>query len=231
MFYDNFLKICMSKGLSPRKVLEEAGLSKNMLDRYKKNSSTPKFENLVLIAEVLEVSPDDLISQSTQRNCNVFSDEENKLIYNFKKLNEVNKMTITLQIQKLIAEQDVIQLPLLGNKVSAGTGFDLYDNGYDLTLVDILNTPQSIKSDFLLQIDGDSMMPEFEDGDIVLVKRTPSILVGQIGIFQCNSAVCKGYIKKLGKNELISLNPDYKNIPLTPDITCIGLVVGKAELI
>ncbi len=53
---------------------------------------------------------------------------------------------------------------------------------------------------------------------------TEEINLGEIGIFIVNG---ESYVKKLGDKELISLNPEYNNIPLTEDSKCRGRVVDK----
>lgn len=40
----------------------------------------------------------------------------------------------------------------------------------------------------------------------------------------------ESFVKKLGDKELISLNPEYDNIPLTEDSKCMGRVVDKLWL-
>ena len=67
--------------------------------------------------------------------------------------------------------------------------------------------------------------PEYSDGEIVLVKTQPQINIGQIGIFTINDM---GYIKKLGTDRLISVNPEYDDICFEEeqDIRCKGLVIG-----
>lgn len=85
----------------------------------------------------------------------------------------------------------------------------------------------SKNADYVIGVNGDSMEPEYSDGDIVYVQKTDHIETGDIGIFQKGNNI---YIKKAGENGLISLNPDYP--PLTPDgdrITVLGKVLGKAK--
>lgn len=82
-------------------------------------------------------------------------------------------------------------------------------------------------ADYIIGVNGDSMEPEYSDGDIVYVQKTDHIETGDIGIFQKGNNI---YIKKAGENGLISLNPNYP--PLTADgerITVLGKVLGKAE--
>lgn len=73
------------------------------------------------------------------------------------------------------------------------------------------------------------MQPKFFDGDSVLVKQTNSIYEGEIGLFILNG---ESYIKKMGRKELISLNPAYEPIKLSEydDIRCAGKVIGTVEL-
>ncbi len=65
------------------------------------------------------------------------------------------------------------------------------------------------------------MQPKFSNGETVLVKQTSSVFEAEIGVFVLNG---ESYIKKLGKKELVSLNPAYKPIPLHgfDDVRCVG---------
>ena len=93
-------------------------------------------------------------------------------------------------------------------------------------MITILDTPQARKATFALTIEGDSMMPDFENGDIVLVRQQDAVDVGQICIYTIDG---KGYIKKYGGDRLISLNDDYDDIIFKDyqNIHCQGLVIGK----
>jgi len=82
-------------------------------------------------------------------------------------------------------------------------------------------------ADYVIGVNGDSMEPEYSDGDIVYVKKTDYIETGDIGIFQKGNSI---YIKKAGENGLVSLNPNYP--PLTSEgdrIAVLGKILGKAE--
>ena len=68
------------------------------------------------------------------------------------------------------------------------------------------------------------MEPAFFDGDILLIEATRELQIGDIGIFQINNEC---YVKKLGENELISLNPEAPNIPLNESAGIMGKVIGK----
>ena len=70
------------------------------------------------------------------------------------------------------------------------------------------------------------MEPIYHDGETLLVEMTDHIEIGEVGIFSVNNEC---FVKKLGKTELISLNPEKNNIPLNETARCMGRVVGKLE--
>ena len=94
-------------------------------------------------------------------------------------------------------------------KVSAGTGYGLDEGDAWQDEIEIPDTPANRKADFCITITGNSMEPVYKDGDIVLVKSQKSIDLGQIGIFNVGG---KGYIKKYGRDRLISLNEDCDDV-------------------
>ena len=121
----------------------------------------------------------------------------------------------------------MIDLNISYAPVSAGIGDELED--YERwEKVKVALTPESRKADFILCVDGDSMEPKFKNGDYILVRSQPAVDVGQIGIFDVSG---KGFVKKYGGNELISLNPKYKNIPIDEYSRCFGLVLGTTDII
>lgn len=121
-------------------------------------------------------------------------------------------------------QKENILIPFYSQPASAGLGTYLFDT-VDAEWVNIPKTEISQNADFLLEVRGDSMSPKFCDGDKVLIKKTHSIREGEIGIFIVDG---ESYIKQMGKNELISLNPNYPNITLKEysDCRCVGKVLG-----
>lgn len=122
------------------------------------------------------------------------------------------------------APEDTTTIPVYDAGASAGTGIFLDSDYYDV--IAIADNYTNRKANFAVWVDGHSMEPKFNDGDLVLVRQQPQVDIGEIGIFIVNG---EGFIKKLGEGELISLNPDYENIPLNEwdDICCKGRVLGK----
>ena len=112
--------------------------------------------------------------------------------------------------------------------VSAGTGIELAEENMDT--VEIPLTPISRQADFILQVSGDSMEPDFHSGDWLLIKSTPTVEVGQLGIFGIGN---QAFFKKRGKTALLSLNHAYPPIAPGPDDleTTFGRVLGKTKII
>lgn len=106
---------------------------------------------------------------------------------------------------------------------SAGTGQIIFDMP-PTKRIEIPNIPKYKKVDYAIGVNGNSMEPIYHDGDTLLVEMTEEIEIGDIGIFRVDN---ESYVKKLGETELISLNPDAKNIPLNESAGCMGKVIGK----
>lgn len=116
-------------------------------------------------------------------------------------------------------------IPYYRGGVSAGTGIFILGNEAEDDL-EIPNIPEYHGADFALDVNGDSMEPSFIDGDIALVSQNMEMQVGDIGVFVVNGSA---FIKELGKNELISHNGEYPNIPIHEEdnVVCMGKVIGK----
>lgn len=87
------------------------------------------------------------------------------------------------------------------------------------------NTPLYSKGDFLLDVQGHGMEPDYPDGSTVIVSQHEKVDIKDTGIFLLNE---KLMIKELGENELVCKNNDFENIPLSESDTviCIGKVIG-----
>lgn len=107
---------------------------------------------------------------------------------------------------------------------SAGTGQYLGD-----VAKETIQLPIEVDADFVIPIHGDSMEPDYHEGDLIFVELTLNLNDGDIGIFSLDGDV---YIKQLlikenNKAYLHSLNSKYADIPITTnsDFRVIGEVV------
>ena len=162
--------------------------------------------------------------------------QEIEHIVKYRSLDEYGKKAVTdlldTEYERCSSENDVtdltIELPMPELPASAGIGTWLED-GYN-TPVTVRKTKEAERANVVIKVSGDSMEPLYTDGDKVLVKIQPDIEPGEIGIFIVDG---EGFIKKKGERELISVNPEYDNIPIGKftDYRCFGKVLGKAEII
>lgn len=170
--------------------------------------------------EHFDVSPNEILKIKKYRSLDDHGQEIVDLILN----NEYDRMESARSRKK--SHPRLLRLPCYLEPVSAGTGSFLDTATPEEILVK--DTPISEDADYVVTVTGDSMEPEFHDGDHVLVRSQETVDVGEIGIFVING---DAYIKKLGKGKLISLNEKYKPIPLRNDdsIHCCGKVLGVVE--
>lgn len=238
-FYDNFKQECRKESISPTALLKELNISTSKLTAWK-NGSMPNSEYLIPISERLNVSIDYLLTgkekspSAEQTAKEQLTADERELVELYKSLSEKDKTRVTERARALydlaneqFKKPELVPLYYVDNRVSAGLGASLSDYEQGATVY-VPATPESRRADFVLKISGDSMEPKFYDGDYVLIRSQAVVEVGQIGIFGNNG---DGFIKKLGKRDLISLNSKYKPIPITEETTCFGLVLGTTEIV
>ena len=204
--------MCSNKKIKMTQLLKELQLSKSAISRWR-SGVLPNGEILIKIADFFECSIDYLVGRTDDPTWRKATKNTAKVITKSPILSE-----------KL--EEPKIMLPYYPQSASAGNGNYLFESSSEWR-----NVPKNSKTeeaDFILMISGNSMLPKFSDGDIVLVKKTPSIFEGEIGIFYIDG---DAFIKQMGNGELISLNPDYPNISLKNcnDVRCFGQVIGVLD--
>ncbi len=125
-------------------------------------------------------------------------------------------------VPKSQTKRYVYTIPLFDMAASAGTGQFL--EGSEASYLSLPKLPPD-DADFIIRVSGDSMEPDYHNGDRVFIKKTQSIEHGETGIFSINGSA---FIKTLGDGELISRNSAYAPIPLHDydSIECFGKVVG-----
>lgn len=121
-----------------------------------------------------------------------------------------------------IAEH-IRMLPLYSLAVSAGTGQFLDGEDYEMLEVGS-EVPEG--ANFGVRVAGDSMEPEFHDGEVIWVRQQRSLMTGEIGIFLYDGSA---YLKQLvaGRNSMVlhSLNAKYSDIQISPELPL--RVLGK----
>jgi len=143
-------------------------------------------------------------------------------VYSFanKQLNEQNDFSF--EIADEIIDIEMVDIPYMPQGAAAGIGN--YHEDFEMDVVQIPATEIPYGTDFGILVDGESMAPTFPNGSIALVKATPNIRVGEVGIFKQGSDV---WIKEAGRGMLISHNKDYPNITVD-EYSEPFMVIGRA---
>lgn len=119
-----------------------------------------------------------------------------------------------------------VHVSYYGKIAAAGFAVDSFSALMEGT-IELLATDEARQADYAIGVSGESMEPVYQDGEIVLVKKTEEVPFGEVGIFQKGNEL---YIKQRTAEGLRSFNKGYKLIPPDEDIYCLGRVIGKAVI-
>ena len=221
-------------GWSQVELAKILGVGKSTIANYEKGYRSPRQNTIFQLADVFNVSVDDLFPAI---NAETPSTSPVQAIYD--QLTPPRQAKALTYLEKQLLEQneeetkinevsEVIQLysyNYYDHPASAGTGQYLND-----VRVEQIELPIDVDADFVIPIKGDSMEPDYHDGDLVFIQTSVDLNNGVIGVFNYNG---EAYIKQLvidtEQSYLHSLNPKYKDMPITPetDFRIIGEVVGR----
>ena len=68
MFYDNYVRQCARRGISPSSAAQEMGLSKQAVSHWKARGNTPTNVTLKRIADYFEISVDELLAEPIEQD-------------------------------------------------------------------------------------------------------------------------------------------------------------------
>ena len=245
---ENLKSARKKSGKTQKEVADLLGVGQSTYKNYECGLREPNGDTIVALANLFGVSTDYLLGRPTAQpptdalerlfTEKSFSALEEELLRKYMELPHEARQAVVRFINDATAKalqrkngttpQKLLVMKRSLHKVSAGTGYDLNDSDAWET-VTVKDTDDSRKADFLLEIEGDSMETTFHDGETVCVQQTPSVEVGEIGVFWVDGC---GYIKELGNGCLISHNSSYDPIPLQgTENRCIGRVLGTADVI
>lgn len=181
----------------------------------------PTKKNDVSLAEYEHIKKYRSLDSFGQETVDIILDRE---VGRVKQLKEASSPSETTTNSNLNMALRVLQY--YQRSASAGTGQVVFDD-MPVDRIQIPDIPEYKRVSYAIGVNGHSMEPLYEDGDILLVEPTCQIEIGEIGIFIVGN---EAFVKKLGEGELISLNRGYENVPLTEDSKCMGRVVDKMRI-
>lgn len=249
---DRIKEARLKSGLTQEQLANMIGAAKSTVTGYEKGNRIPPAATVGLIADATNVDANFLYQDEVrERKENNVSLEELSMIKKYRFISAHSpdgaqmvdtvldkEYNIASQLKKQSEYIKKLETPTADNNesvmdmrlinyyyrvASAGTGQIIFDMP-PTKRIEIPNTPEYKKVDYAIGVNGTSMQPLYDDGDMLLVEMTEDIEIGDIGIFRING---ESFVKKLGETELISLNPTSKNIPLNESAGCMGKVIGK----
>ncbi len=231
---DNIKRLLSAKGLNPRQLAIALDFKYTTVNDWVNAKTYPRIDKIEMLANFFNVSKSDLVENKSEE---IATTSPVQAIYD--QLTPPRQAKALTYLEKQLLEQneeetkinevsEVIQLysyNYYDHPASAGTGQYLND-----VRVEQIELPIDVDADFVIPIKGDSMEPDYHDGDLVFIQTSVDLNNGVIGVFNYNG---EAYIKQLvidtEQAYLHSLNPKYKDMPITPetDFRIIGEVVGR----
>ena len=236
----------LKRNLTQKELAKIVNVGDTTIANYEKGFRSPKKDTMFDLANAFNISIDDLFppvqknalestkhlpdasdlltQQITDKVVQLTPDNKKIVLRTSEELLESQKNEEETKINEV--SEEIIQLysyDYYDHPASAGTGQYLND-----VRVERIELPVDIDADFVIPIKGDSMEPDYHDGDLVFIQTSVDLNDGVIGVFNYNG---DAYIKQLvidkGQAYLHSLNPAYKDMPITPetDFRIIGEVV------
>ena len=226
---ENLLKTKrLEKRLTLEQVGEIVGVGKSTVRKWENGMiENMGRDKIVALSKALDISPLDILGidkpqESTTKQIldNVFSkletNRQDKVVsYAQSELDEQNKENLVQLFSYNVQE-----------KLSAGTGYGYFDDGnYDTVYYN-----EQYDYDFASWIFGDSMLPDYPNGDVALIKACPFEYDGCVYAVDWDG---QSYIKKVYKEEkglrLVSTNEKYsdKFAPFSEEPRIIGKVVAS----
>ncbi|MCK3935635.1 LexA family transcriptional regulator [Streptococcus suis] len=201
--------------------MEELGnklhIGKSTIANYEKGFRTPRQKTLFALADVFGVSIDDFFpySENNQKN-NIDSDivtlasaltSSNRAIWV-----DYGRELLHKQNASIVEELAITYEVKAVSRLAAGVGFGYDDN--EIITVQVTNEPP--KHDIASIVDGDSMTPNYHDGDVIYLRDK--------GISSYSGQVCavvvddKTYLKRVYTEatglRLVSINKKYNDITI-----------------
>lgn len=246
-FGERLVNLRKEHGYQTRKELANVlGIPETTLRNYEKDEREPGHIFLKSISELFDVSTDYLLGLTNDRekiDSYQLKKSEYKILETYLKLDDYGKETINIALERetnrvrqlMDKSSEIVSLNAALHKTPqtmriytylrkiacAGTGFY-----FDDIPTETIAAPYMEGADFIISVNGDSMEPDYHDGEYLYVKKTDHINYGEVGIFTVNNEC---FLKEFGEEGLISRNKNYKDIPGNEDVRLIGKVIGKVQ--
>ena len=223
---ENIKQYRLQNGWTQQELGAKIGISKNAIGNYEKGFRSPKKDTMFDLANAFNISIDDLFppiqkdSPSNTPTIQTIYDElkpprqAKVLNYAERQLKEQRNEEET-KINEVSEVISLYQVEVV-SETAAACGFN-YGFGYDdIDRENIEVDEQPPRHDIATKVSGDSMQPDYQDGDILyLVDKGLTTYNGDLAVIAYGD---RSYFKKIytenGRLRLVSLNDKYEDIIL-----------------
>ena len=197
--------------LDQKQLAKELNITANAVSNWEQGRSRPDVSLIPDLCRVLGISIYDLYGEKDPHS---FTEREDRHMQNYRKLKPGNRNLVDGLMGHMLRLQDAEDVPALlrlryfEKPLAAGIGDPTEFEGLSDSIY-LYDSEEYRRADYVFRINGDSMEPDYENGDLVLVERVPSGLrlrEGEIGAFIVGNEM---YIKEYRPDGLHSLNTKY----------------------
>ena len=199
-------------GMEQKTLAKLIGVTGNAVSNWENGRGRPDINLLPDICRALNVTMYDLFDMEDPGIR--YSAGEQIFLDQYKQLSPGHRMAIDQMVDTLLKVQIAESVPLIRRltfyqkSLAAGVGdpSEIDDEGQPIFLY---ASREVDRADCVFTVNGDSMEPEYHNGDMVLVSRipdAPDLQLGEVGAFIVGNET---YIKVYREEGLESLNPKY----------------------
>ena len=231
---ENITYFRKQRGITQKELAKEVGITASTMTDYMKLRSAPSFGVIQKLSDYFGVKKSDIDTTFKEESTNYLPDTPDFLTQqitdNVVQLSVENKKIVLRTSEDLLKEQkneeeakinevsEVISLYQVEviSETAAACGFN-YGFGYDDTDRETIEVDeQPPRHDIATKVSGDSMQPDYQDGDILyLVDKGLTTYNGDLAVIAYGD---RSYFKKIytenGRLRLVSLNDKYEDIIL-----------------
>ena len=189
----------------------ELGITSNAVSNWEQGRSRPDVALIPELCRVLGVSFYELYGLADPNRYNA---QEAKHMETYRKLKPGNRNLVDglmgnmLRLQEAENAPRLIRLQYFEKPLAAGIGDPTEFEGLSEEIY-LYDSEEFRRADYVFRVNGDSMEPKYQNGDLVLVERVPrglKLMEGEIGAFIVGNEM---YIKEYRADGLHSLNRKY----------------------
>ena len=228
-----------NKGVNQTQVSDLVGKGNTTIANWEKEISEPNISEILIISNYFEVSIDDLLNNELS-NTHLLKNDNSQNIDTNTHLNTHPSTHLIFEKEGLsgapiVPIEDLVRVPLVEFRASAGFGSGSFAlENSDVKDYYVIPKLRNKKVDFMIEIDGSSMYPKYNSGDVVACT-----VIQESAYIQWNKThvIATKYhglmVKRVKKGStdqsllMVSDNTNYDPFEVPHDeITGIAMVVG-----